>query len=189
MDYLALSKMLATTIRSNMMQFSQAITPMGGGGEPRATKQPLPLEKGSTKIGKLKDACGVRNAQQTPAFWSVIQSIKGMSFDTYHIHITKSINLWCRSHHIDRDKSIFLEAKFFEALVALFFNPGGAVAQFYSVVRGMLILMCRSLMAVEAEFCWGYEEAAADMEETPSIKDLLKVIAASQCNPRRTIWN
>ncbi len=31
MDYLALSKMIATTIGSNMMQFSQAITPTGGG--------------------------------------------------------------------------------------------------------------------------------------------------------------
>jgi hypothetical protein len=33
MDYLALSKMLATTIGSNMMQFSQAITPTGGGSQ------------------------------------------------------------------------------------------------------------------------------------------------------------
>ena len=32
MDYLALSKMLATTIGSNMMQFSRAITLTGGGG-------------------------------------------------------------------------------------------------------------------------------------------------------------
>ena len=50
-DYLALSKMLATTIGSNMMQFSQAITPTGG-GEPGvwAMKQPWPPEKGSTKI-------------------------------------------------------------------------------------------------------------------------------------------
>ncbi len=49
MDYLALSKMIATTIGSNMMQFSQAITPTGGEPEPRAVKQPLPPEKGSTK--------------------------------------------------------------------------------------------------------------------------------------------
>ena len=49
MDYLALSKMLAKTIRSNMMQFSQVITPMGGGAEPQVVKQPLPPEKGSTK--------------------------------------------------------------------------------------------------------------------------------------------
>ena len=70
---------------------------------------------------KFKDACGVRNAQQIPAIWSVIQSKKGKSFDTYRAHITKSIDLWCNSHHIDRDKSIFLESKFFEDL-----SPWGA---------------------------------------------------------------
>jgi hypothetical protein len=98
------------------------------------------------QIAKLKDACGVRNAQQIPAIWSVIQSTKGKSFDTYRAHIA------CWSHHIDRDKSIFLEAKFFEDLVALRFNPGGPVAQYHSVARGMSMLACRLLTAMTAEF-------------------------------------
>ena len=125
---------------------------------------------------KFKDACGVRNAQQIPAIWSVIQSTKGKRFDTYraHTHIAKSIDLWCRSHHIDRDKSIFLESKFFEDLVALRFNPGGPVAQFHSVARGMSMLACRSLRAVDTEFCREYEEAAAEMKHTRSLEDLLK---------------
>ncbi len=85
---------------------------------------------------------------------------KGKSFDTYHAHIAKSLELWCRSHHINRDKSIFLEAKFFKDLVALRFNPGGPVAQFHLVAQGMLMLACHSLTAMAAEFCRESEEAA-----------------------------
>jgi hypothetical protein len=96
------------------------------------------------------------------------------SFDTYRTHLAKSINSWCRSHHINRDKSIFLKAKFFEDLVALRFNPGGPEAQFHSVTQGMLMLACRLLMAVEAENCWEYEEAAADTKHMRSLKDLIK---------------
>jgi hypothetical protein len=66
----------------------------------------------------------------------VIQSTKGKSFDSYRAHIAKSLELWCRSHHIDRDKSIFLEAKFFEDLVALRFNPGGPVVQYALTLLG-----------------------------------------------------
>ena len=113
-------------------------------------------------------------AQHIPAIWSVIQATKGKSFDTYHTNIAKSIDLWCRSHHIDRDKSIFLKAKFLEDLVALRFNPGDPVGQFHSVGQGMSKLAFRSLTAVEAELCWEYEEAAADTKYTCSIEDLLK---------------
>ncbi len=50
------------------------------------------------------------------------------------------------------------------------------MAQFQSVVRGMmmLVLVCRSLMAVEAENCRDYEEAVASTTITCSLKDLLK---------------
>jgi len=114
-DFLALSQMLSTTIGTNMMQFSQAVTPTGGAAG--ATDGDIALATGKDfnqdQIAKLKDACGVRNAQQIPAIWSVIQSTKGKSCDTYRTHITKLLELWCRLHHIDRGKSIFLEAKFF----------------------------------------------------------------------------
>jgi len=118
MDFLALSQILSTTIRTNMMQSPAGAT---GGDTALATGKGFNQDQ----IAKLKDACGVRNAQQIPAIWSVIQSTKGKSFDTYRAHIAKSLELWCRSHHIDCDKSIFLEANFFEDLVALRFNPGG----------------------------------------------------------------
>ncbi len=162
MDYLSLSKMLATTIGSNMMQFSQAVTPTGGGAGGTGNGTAPATGKGfdQDQIAKLKDARGVQNAQQIPAIWSVIQSTKGKSIDTYRAHIAKSIDFWCRSHHIDRDKSILLKSKFFEDLVALR-NPGGPVAQFHSVARGMSMLVCRSMAAVEAEFCREYEEADA----------------------------
>jgi hypothetical protein len=175
MDYLFLFKMFATTIGSNMMQFSQAVTPTGGGARGTGNGTAPATEKGfdQDQIAKLKDACGVRNAQQIPAIWSVIQSTKGKSFDTYRAHIVKSIDLWCRSHHINCDKSILLESKFFEDIVALR-NPGGAVAQFHSVARGMSMLACRSLTAVEEEFCREYEEAAAETKHTHSLEDLLK---------------
>ena len=121
--------MLSTTIGTNMMQFSRNVTPTVGSAGTTGGDTALATGKGFN----LKDACGVCNAQQIPAIWSVIQSTKGKSFDTYRAHIAKSLELWCRSHHTDRDKLIFLEAKFFEDLVVLRFNPGGPVAQFHSV--------------------------------------------------------
>ena len=69
MDYLVLSKMLATTIGSSMMQFSQAITPTGGGAGATGGETALATGKGfdQDQIVLLKDACGIRNAQQIPA--------------------------------------------------------------------------------------------------------------------------
>jgi hypothetical protein len=72
----------------------------------------------------------MRNAQQIPPIWAVILGSKGKSVDTYCTHLAKSVKLWCRTHHIDRDELIFLDLKFFEDLVALCFNPGGPVAQY-----------------------------------------------------------
>ncbi len=72
MDYLALSKMLATTIGLNMLQFSQAVAPQGGVAAAMGGDIALATEKefDQDQIAKLKDACGVRNAQQIPALWS-----------------------------------------------------------------------------------------------------------------------
>ena len=83
-DYLALSKMPAITIGANMMQFSQAITPRVGAVGATAAKTALATRKGfnQDQIAKQKDACGIRNAQQIPPIWSVIQATKGKSFDT-----------------------------------------------------------------------------------------------------------
>ncbi len=77
-DYLALSKMLATTIRSSMMQFSQAITPTVGAAGATGGKAALATGKGfnQDQIAKLKDACGVCSAQQIPPIWFVIQATK-----------------------------------------------------------------------------------------------------------------
>jgi hypothetical protein len=176
MENLALSKIFSTTIGTNMMQFSQAISPHRGVTIAGGTDTALASSKGfdQDQIAKLKDTCGVFNAHHIPAIWSVIQSTKGKSIDTYRTHIAKAIDSWCCLHHIDRDKCIFLKAKFFEDLVVLRFNPGGPVAQYHSVVQGMSMLACRSLTAVEAEQCWEYEEAAENTKYTQSINDLLK---------------
>ena len=76
MDFLALLKMLSTTIGTNMMQFSQAVTPTGGAAGSTGGETALATGKGfnQDQITKLKDACGIRNAQQILAIWSVIQS-------------------------------------------------------------------------------------------------------------------
>ena len=124
--------------------------------------------------------------RKTPAIWSVIQLTKGKSFDSYRAHIAKSLELWCRSHHIDCDKSIFLEAKFFEDLVALRFNPEGPVAQYHSVARGMSMLACRLLTAMAAEFCREYEEAAESTRHTRSLDDLLKKNRGKTVEPAAT---
>lgn len=146
MDYLALSKMLATTIGSSIMQFSQAITPVAGAVGATGGETALAIGKegcDQDQIGKLKDVCGVLSAQQIPPLWSVIHTPKGKRFDTYRAYIVKAINIWCRSHHINRSKCIFLLAKFFEDLVSLCFNPGGPVAQLQSVAQGISILACQ----------------------------------------------
>jgi hypothetical protein len=188
LDFLKFSQMLSTTIGKNMLQFSQAVTPTGGAAGATGSETALATRKGfdQDQIAKLKDACGVRNAQHIPAIWSVIQSTKGKSFDTYRAHIAKSLELWCRSHHIDHNKSIFLEAKFFKDLVALRCNPGGAVAQYHSVARGMSMLACRSLTAMAAEFCREYEEAAENTRHTRSLDDLLKKNRGKTVEPAAT---
>jgi hypothetical protein len=48
------------------------------------------------------------------------------------------------------------------------------VAQFHSVARGMSMLACCLLTAVEAKNCWEYEEAAANTKHMHSLEDLLK---------------
>jgi hypothetical protein len=164
------------TTGTKMMQFSQAVAPQGGAMGLTGNETDLSTGRGfdQGQIAKLKDACGVCNAQQIPPIWSVIHASKGKSFNTYRAHLTKSVNAWCYSHHINRDNSISLETKFFEDLVALRFNPGGLVAQFQSVLWEMSMLACRSLTAVEAKYCWDYEEAAASTTNTRSLEDLLK---------------
>jgi hypothetical protein len=121
MDYVALSKMLATTIGTNMMNFSNAIAPQFSAASSTGSDTPLSTGKGfdQDQIAKLKDVCGVYNAQHIPAIWSVIQATEGKSINSYWAHLSKSIESWCRAHHINHDKSLFLEAKFFKDLVAL----------------------------------------------------------------------
>ncbi len=107
------------------------------------------------QITKLKDACGISMAKEIPNIWYVIQSTKGKTFDTYRAHLAKSMDSWCCTQHIERDKSIYLPAKFFEDLITLRFNLGGPVAQYESVARGISMLVCRSLSVVEAEYQQG----------------------------------
>ena len=108
---------------------------------------PLEINKGFDRdqIAKLKDACGIMSAKDIPNIWSVIQATKGKAHDSYRNHLKKSMESWCRSRYIERDKSIYLTAKFFEDLVALRFNPGGPVAQYELAARGISMLACRSL--------------------------------------------
>jgi hypothetical protein len=82
LDYLAMSKMLSTTIRANMMQFSQAMAPILAAAGMAGNNTALDTAKGFDKdqIAKLRDACGIRNAQQIPPIWAVIQASKEQKF-------------------------------------------------------------------------------------------------------------
>lgn len=180
-DQLHMARLLASTVGQGMLQFTQAVagqTTAGGTGGSLAQQGTTPLEmsKGFDKdqIAKLKDACGVMSAKDIPNIWSIIQATKGKAHDTYRDHLKKSIESWCRSRHIERDKSIYLTAKFFDDLVALKFNPGGPVAQYDSAGRGISMLSCRSLTAVEAETQRGYEEASELTKTTRKLEDILK---------------
>jgi hypothetical protein len=155
-----------------MLQFTQAVLPSAAAGP--AT--PLKTRKGFDKdqIAKLKDACGVIDTRAIRNIWFVIQSTKGKSFDSYRAHLSKSTESRCRANHIERDKSIYLPSKFFEELVALRFNPGGPVAQYSSVVKGMSMMVCRLVTAVEAKYQRGYDEAMDQTKGTRSLKELLK---------------
>jgi hypothetical protein len=84
-NMVAMSRLLATTIGTNMLQFLQAVAPHGSavGGLGAATS--LEVGKGfdTDQIAKLKDACGVRDAHQIPPIWYIIEKSKGKTFDTY----------------------------------------------------------------------------------------------------------
>jgi hypothetical protein len=54
------------------------------------------------------------------------------------------------------------------------FNLGGPVAQYNPVARGISMLACRSLTAIEAEYQQGYEEATEQTKTKQCLKDLLK---------------
>ncbi len=174
-----MARLLASTVRQGMMQFTQAVATQSGAGGAGLLGQgttPLEMSKGFDRdqIAELKDACGVASAKDIPNIWSVIQETKGKAHDTYRDHLKKSIESWCRSRHIKRDKSIYLTAKNFEDLVALRFNPGGPMAQYESAARGISMLACRSLTAVEAETERGYEEASELTKTTRKLEDILK---------------
>jgi hypothetical protein len=171
-DYVNFSRILATTVGSSMLQFTQAVLPSAAAGP--AT--PLEMGKGFDKdqIAKPKDACGVIDTRAIPNIWFVIQLTKGKSFDSYQAYIAKSTESWSRANHIEQDKSIYLPSKFFEELVALRFNPGGAVAQYSLVAKGLSMLACRAVTVVEAEYQWGYEEAMDQTKGTRSLEELLK---------------
>jgi hypothetical protein len=63
------------------------------------------------------------------------------------------------------------------------FNPGGPVAQYESVARGILMFVCRSLLAVEAEYQQGYKEATKQMKQIRTIKELLRVNKGKLVSP------
>ncbi len=48
------------------------------------------------------------------------------------------------------------------------------------------MLACKSLMAVEAKYCWDYKEAAAHMQNTRRINDLLKGNCGKMVAPAET---
>ncbi len=93
-DYLTLSKILATMIDTNILQFSQAIVLQAAAGGNSCAKMVLATGKGfdQDQIAKLRDACGVCNAQQIPSIWAVIQASKGKSFNMYCTHRAKSVD-------------------------------------------------------------------------------------------------
>ncbi len=91
------------------------------------------------------------------------------STDSYQAHLAKSTESWCRANHIEWDKSIYLPSKFFEELVALRFNPGGPVAQYSLVAKGISMLACRAVTVVEAKYQRGYKEAMDQAKGTRSL--------------------
>jgi hypothetical protein len=118
-DHLHIARLLASTVGQGMMQFTQAVTTQasaGGTGTLGQGTNPLEMSKGFDRdqVVKLKDVCGVMSAKDIPNIWSVIQATKGKAHDSYRDHLKKSIESWCRSRHIKRDKSIYLTAKFFD---------------------------------------------------------------------------
>jgi hypothetical protein len=187
-DYLHLSQLLASTVGQGMMHFTQAVAPAGGGLS--GTGSALEDGKGFDRdqVARLKDACGVMQAKNIPTIWYAIQSTKGKAYDTYRDHITKAITSWCRTHNMERDKSIFLKQQFLDDLVKLRFNPGGRVAQYESADKGISMLVCRSLSAAEVENLRGYEDAS---EQTRSRGDWMRSLRKNprpRCQPRTT-WS
>jgi hypothetical protein len=90
-NYLAMSKMLATTIGANMMQFSQAMTTGLMGVVTAGNDMALATGKGfdQDQIAKVRDPCGVCNAQQIPPF--------GLSFRGAKVKALTLIALTCQN--------------------------------------------------------------------------------------------
>jgi hypothetical protein len=72
-DYLAMSKILGTVIKANMMQFSQSMSPNAVATGTVRVDIALTAGKGfdQNQIAKLWDTCGIRNSQQIPPIWVV----------------------------------------------------------------------------------------------------------------------
>ena len=60
---------------------------------------------------------------------------------------------------------------------------GGPVVQYQLAARGMLMLACRSVSAVDAEYSRDWEEAAAHTKNTHSLEDMLKVSRTKTATP------
>jgi hypothetical protein len=179
LDYLQMSRLLASTVGQGMMNFTQAVAAQTNtSGTPGSGQGTTLLEanKGFDRdqIAKLKDACGVVLAREIPNIWYVIQSTKGKAYDTYRDHLKKTIEAYGRTRHIEWDKSIYLKNPFFDDLIKLRFNPGGPVAQYDSAHKGISLLACRSLTAVEQEYQREYEEAYEQTRATRKVEDVLK---------------
>jgi hypothetical protein len=109
-DYSQLSCLQAATVGLGMMQFTNALVPQAApGAATLGQTASLKIRKGFNRdqIVKLKDACGVNMAKDIPHIWYMIQTMKGKAYNTYHNHLKKSIESWCCTWHIEREKSIY----------------------------------------------------------------------------------
>ena len=133
MDFLALSQMLSTTIGTNMMQFSQAVTPTVGAAGAMGGDTTLATGKGF-------DQDKLRSSRV-----HVVSAMPSKSLSSRpHCKVTRAVVPVTPY----RPRQIYIPRS--EDLLALRFNPGGPVAQFHSVAWGMSMLACRLLTAVAA---------------------------------------
>ncbi len=114
--------------------------------------------------------------------------VKSNTFVSILVPYSRPLTSWCRTHNMEQDKSIFLKQQFLDDLVKLRFNPGGRVAQYDSADKGVSMLVCRSLTALEVEQLRGYEEASELTRSTRHLDEIQKKNPRPRCQPK-TSWS
>ena len=107
---------------------------------------------------KIKGFCKETRLQNVSTIWGYFMTTK--SSTDHRDEIVERMNTWAERHGIKLDRSIFLPLPTVEAIVKLELNPGGCVAEFESLDKGLTPMICRPMDARAVEVIRERERAS-----------------------------